>query len=220
MKKYIAYYRVSTQKQGISGLGLDAQRTDVNRFISRGGELVAEYQDIESGKKNNRPSLINAINEAKKQGATLLIAKLDRLSRNASFILTLRDSRVDFVCCDMPDANSLTIGIMAILAQDEREKTSQRTKAALAELKRQGKKLGSPDNLTEQARANSLEVRQRNARENESNRQAGALIVSFRKEGKSFYQITKELNNLGFKTRMGKIFQQNQIQILYNRYRS
>ena len=220
MKKYIAYYRVSTQKQGISGLGLDAQRTDVNRFISRGGELVAEYQDIESGKKNNRPSLINAINEAKKQGATLLIAKLDRLSRNASFILTLRDSRVDFVCCDMPDANSLTIGIMAILAQDEREKTSQRTKAALAELKRQGKKLGSPDNLTEQARANSLEVRQRNARENESNRQAGALIVSFRKEGKSFYQITKELNSLGFKTRMGKIFQQNQIQILYNRYRS
>ena len=140
MKKYIAYYRVSTQKQGISGLGLDAQRTDVNRFISRGGELVAEYQDIESGKKNNRPSLINAINEAKKQGATLLIAKLDRLSRNASFILTLRDSRVDFVCCDMPDANSLTIGIMAILAQDERERTSLRTKAALAELKRKGKK--------------------------------------------------------------------------------
>jgi len=220
MKKYIAYYRVSTQKQGISGLGLDAQRTDVNRFISRGGELVAEYQDIESGKKNNRPSLINAINEAKKQGATLLIAKLDRLSRNASFILTLRDSRVDFVCCDMPDANSLTIGIMAILAQDERERTSQRTKAALAELKRQGKKLGTPENLTEQARTNSLQVRQQNAMENENNRQAGALIVSFRKEGKSFYQITKELNNLGFKTRTGKIFQQNQIQILYNRYRS
>ena len=220
MKKYIAYYRVSTQKQGISGLGLDAQRTDVNRFISRGGELVAEYQDIESGKKNNRPSLINAINEAKKQGATLLIAKLDRLSRNASFILTLRDSRVDFVCCDMPDANSLTIGIMAILAQDERERTSLRTKAALAELKRKGKKLGTPENLTEQARTNSLQVRQQNAMENENNRQAGALIVSFRKEGKSFYQITKELNNLGFKTRTGKIFQQNQIQILYNRYRS
>ena len=218
MKKYIAYYRVSTQKQGISGLGLEAQRTDVNRFISKGGELVAEYQDIESGKRNDRPNLMKAIGEAKKQGATLLIAKLDRLSRNASFILTLRDSRVDFVCCDMPDANSLTIGIMAILAQDERERTSQRTKAALAELKRQGKKLGSPDNLTEQARANSLQVRQQNAIGNESNRQAGALIVSFRKEGKSFYRITKELNSLGFKTRTGKTFQQNQIQILYNRY--
>jgi Recombinase. len=109
---------------------------------------------------------------------------------------------------------------MAILAQDEREKTSQRTKAALAELKRKGKKLGTPENLTEQARTNSLQVRQQNAMGNENNRQAGALIVSFRKEGKSFYQITKELNSLGFKTRTGKTFQQNQIQILYNRYRS
>lgn len=218
MARYIAYYRVSTQKQGISGLGLEAQRSDVSRFVERGGTFISEYQDIESGKKNNRPNLIKAIEECKKQGATLLIAKLDRLSRNASFILTLRDSKVDFVCCDMPDANSLTIGIMAILAQDERERTSQRTKAALAELKRKGVKLGSPQNLTEQARETSLRVRQQNAIEDENNRKAGALIVSLRNGGKTFYQITKEINELGFTTRTGKKFQQNQVQILYKRY--
>lgn len=218
MAKYIAYYRVSTQKQGNSGLGLDAQRSDVNRFVEKGGTLIAAYQDIESGKNNDRPNLIKAMEECKKQGATLLIAKLDRLSRNASFILMLRDSKVDFICCDMPDANSITIGIMAILAQEERERTSMRTKAALAELKKQGKKLGSPENLTEQARIKSLAVRQTNAYIDENNRKAGALIVSMRGQGKTFYQITKELNKLGFKTRKGKIFQQNQVQILFNRY--
>lgn len=218
MTKYIAYYRVSTQKQGNSGLGLEAQRSDVSRFVERGGTLIAEYQDIESGKNNDRPNLIKAIEDCKKQGAKLLIAKLDRLSRNASFILMLRDSKVDFVCCDMPDANSITIGIMAILAQEERERTSMRTKAALAELKKQGKKLGTPENLTEQARISSLEVRQANAYNDENSRKAGALIVSMRGQGKTFYQITKELNKLGFKTRKGKIFQQNQVQILFNRY--
>lgn len=218
MTKYIAYYRVSTQKQGNSGLGLEAQRSDVYRFVQRGGSLTAEYQDIESGKNNDRPNLIKAIEKCKKEGATLLIAKLDRLSRNASFILMLRDSKVDFVCCDMPDANSITIGIMAILAQDERERTSQRTKAALAELKRKGVKLGTPENLTEQARINSLKVRQENAYKDENNRKAGALIVSMRGQGKSFYQITKDLNKLGFKTRKGKMFQQNQVQILFDRY--
>ena len=218
MRKYIAYYRVSTQKQGVSGLGLDAQRSEVARFVERGGVLVTEYQDIESGKNNNRPNLIRAIEDCKKQEATLLIAKLDRLSRNASFILTLRDSKIDFVCCDMPDANSITIGIMAILAQEERERTSMRTKVALAELKKRGKKLGTPENLTEQARVNSLKVRQENAYTDENSRKAGALIVSMREQGKSFYQITKDLNNLGFKTRTGKTFQQNQVQILFARY--
>lgn len=218
MRKYIAYYRVSTQKQGVSGLGLDAQRSEVARFVERGGVLVTEYQDIESGKNNNRPNLIRAIEDCKKQDATLLIAKLDRLSRNASFILTLRDSKIDFVCCDMPDANSITIGIMAILAQEERERTSMRTKVALAELKKRGKRLGTPENLTEQARVNSLKVRQENAYTDENSRKAGALIVSMREQGKSFYQITKDLNNLGFKTRTGKTFQQNQVQILFARY--
>ncbi|NDW11077.1 recombinase family protein [Dysgonomonas sp. 520] len=217
--RYIAYYRVSTQKQGVSGLGLEAQRTDVNRFISKGGELITEYQDIESGKKNDRPNLIKAIDECKKQNAILLIAKLDRLSRNASFIFMLRDSKVDFVCCDMPNANTVTIGIMAVLAQDERERISHRTKSALAELKKKGKKLGTPENLTDKARETSLQIRQQNAIEDENNRKAGALIIALRKQDKSFYQITKEINELGFKTRTGKLFQQNQVQILYNRYK-
>lgn len=218
MVKYIAYYRVSTQKQGLSGLGLEAQRTDISRFLSKGGELISEYQDIESGKKNDRPNLIKAIETCKKHNATLLIAKLDRLSRNASFIFALRDSKVDFVCCDMPSANTVTIGIMAVLAQDERERISHRTKSALAELKKKGKKLGTPENLTEQARLTSLWVRQQNALQDENNRKAGALIVALREQGKTFYQITKEINKLGFKTRTGKVFQQNQVQILYRRY--
>lgn len=118
----------------------------------------------------------------------------------------------------MPDANSITIGIMAVLAQDERERTSQRTKAALAELKKKGVKLGSPQNLTDAARETSLQVRQQNATEDSNNRKAGALIVSIRKEGKIFYQIAKVLNDLDFKTRTGKNFQRNQVQILFKRY--
>lgn len=218
MQKFVAYYRVSTQMQQNSGLGLSAQRTDVNKFILKGGELVAEFQDIESGKKNDRPNLIKAIEECKKQGATLLIAKLDRLSRNASFIFTLKDAKIDFVCCDMPNANTVTIGIMAVLAQDERERISHRTKSALAELKSKGEKLGSPENMTAKARAKGLEVRKQNALQNENNRKATALIISMRESGKAFAQITRELNDLGFKTRTGKAFQQNQVQILFNRY--
>lgn len=110
---------------------------------------------MESGKKNNRPQLLAAIEYARKVKATLIIAKLDRLSRNASFIFTLRDSGVDFVCADMPDANTLTIGIFAVLAQHERELISSRTKAALQMKKKQGVKLGKPENLTDQARDTS-----------------------------------------------------------------
>lgn len=219
MEKYIAYYRVSTQKQGNSGLGIEAQKTSVLRFVAISDELVAEFADVESGKKNERPNLMQAIEKCKKEGATLLIAKLDRLSRNASFILTLRDSQVKFKCCDMPDANSVTIGIMAILAQDERERTSQRTKDALAELKRRGKKLGSPQNLNYEARQKGLGVRKMNAVENENNIKASAMINALRSQGKSFYFITKELNRLGFKTRRGKVFTQVQTKILFEKAR-
>ncbi len=150
----------------------------------------------------------------------LLIAKLDRLSRNASFIFTLRDSKIDFICCDMPNANSVTIGIMAVLAQDERERISHRTKSALAELKSKGIKLGSPENMTVEARMKGLETRKQNALENENNRKAAALIISMKQVGKTFAQITRELNELGFKTRTGKDFQQNQVQLLYKRDQS
>lgn len=127
--KYVAYYRVSTQKQGKSGLGLDAQRKAVAEFV-RTGELVAEFQEVESGKKDKRPMLLQAIETAKQAGATLVIAKLDRLSRKASFIFALRDSGVNFIACDMPEANRLTIDILAVIAEHEREMTAARTKAA------------------------------------------------------------------------------------------
>ena len=128
--KYVAYYRVSTQQQGQSGLGLEAQQMQVKKFVGD-NEILKHFIEVESGKNNNRPELKRAIELAKKEQVKLVIAKLDRLSRNASFIFMLRDTNVNFVCADMPEANSLTIGIMAVLAQDERERISQRTKAAL-----------------------------------------------------------------------------------------
>lgn len=219
MEKYIAYYRVSTQKQGNSGLGIEAQKSSVNSFIGQSGFLLHEFTDIESGKRNDRPQLHLAIEMSKKENAILVIAKLDRLSRNVGFIYTLKDSQVKFKCCDMPDANSVTIGIMSVLAQDERERTSQRTKDALAELKRQGKKLGSPQNLDFVARQKGLETRITNARINENNRKAAALILALYYQGNSFYRITIELNALGFKTRKGNNFNQTQTKILFNRFK-
>lgn len=218
MEKFIAYYRVSTQKQGNSGLGIEAQKSSVNRFIGESGILLQEFTDIESGKRNDRPQLLLAIETCKRENAILVIAKLDRLSRNVSFIYTLKESQVKFKCCDMPDANSVTIGIMAVLAQDERERTSQRTKDALAELKRQGKKLGSPQNLNSVARQKGLEARKRNSLENENNVKATALITALKNEGKSFYAITKQLNKYGFKTRRGKDFTQVQVTSLFERH--
>lgn len=218
MNKYIAYYRVSTQKQNKTGLGLEAQRTSVRNFLQKDDILVNEYTDVESGKLNTRPKLLKAIDESKNNDAILLIAKLDRLSRNAAFIFTLRDSNVKFKCVDMPEANSVTIGIMAVLAQDERERISQRTKAALAELKRRGKQLGSPQNLNKNARLKGMEVRIQNSRKNENNRKATAMIMALKNQDLSFYAITQKLNELGFKTRRNKEFQQNQVQTLFNRF--
>jgi DNA invertase Pin-like site-specific DNA recombinase len=140
---YFAYYRVSTQKQGNSGLGLEAQQVAVVNFL-KGDRPVGEYMEIESGKKNQRPQLLAAIAAARQAGGVLLIAKLDRLSRNAGFILALRDSGVQFACCDMPDANTLTVGLFAVIAQHERETISQRTKDALQAKKARGRNSARP----------------------------------------------------------------------------
>ena len=144
--KYISYLRVSTEKQGRSGLGLEAQRQAVLDFLNGNGwELVGEYVEVETGKKADRPQLQAAISHSKLTGATLVIAKLDRLSRNAHFLLGLQEGGVPFVCADMPEANEMVVGIMAVIAQGEAKMISQRTKAALAAAKARGVKLGNPN---------------------------------------------------------------------------
>lgn len=144
--KFVAYYRVSTARQGRSGLGLDAQRQAVADFLNGGRHsLLREFKEIESGKLNARPELEKALHACRVTGATLVIAKLDRLSRNAAFLLTLRDSGVEFVAADMPQANRLTVGIMALVAEQEREAISRRTREALAAAKRRGIRLGNPN---------------------------------------------------------------------------
>lgn len=218
MNTYIAYYRVSTQKQGNSGLGLEAQKTMVRHYLKDNDILLAEFEEVESGKNDNRPQLQKAIEKCKNEGAVLLIAKLDRLSRNAGFIFLLKDSQVNFKCCDMPEANSLTIGIMAVLAQEERELISKRTIAALEELRSKGKKLGSPQNLTWEAQKQGAEAMRQKALNNENNRKATALIVSLRETGKSYAKIAQQLNDNGFKTSRGYTFSASQVMVLYDRY--
>lgn len=143
---FISYFRVSTNKQGVSGLGLEAQTATVKDYAHRsGGNIIATFQEVESGKRNDRPELLKALALCRQKKAILLIAKLDRLSRNVAFIANLMESRVEFVACDMPEANKLTLHIMAAMAQHEREATSKRTKEALAAAKARGQKLGSPN---------------------------------------------------------------------------
>jgi DNA invertase Pin-like site-specific DNA recombinase len=143
--KFVAYFRVSTDRQGKSGLGLEAQRESVLNYLDGGRwTLIAEFTEIESGKRNDRPELGKALAACKKQKAKLVIAKLDRLSRNLAFIAALMDSGVEFVAVDNPHANKLTIHILAAVAQHEREIISARTSAALQAAKARGKRLGNP----------------------------------------------------------------------------
>ena len=141
MSRYIAYLRVSTQRQGRSGLGLEAQRSAVAAH-AHGATILREFVEVESGKRQDRPQLEAALRECKLTGAMLLVAKLDRLARNVEFTARLMNSGVEFVAADMPSANRLTIHILAAMAEHEREMISQRTRAALGAAKRRGRKLG------------------------------------------------------------------------------
>ena len=212
---YVAYYRVSTRGQGESGLGLAAQQTAVARFVK--GRIVAEFTEVESGKNNQRVELAAAIERAKQEKAILVIAKLDRLSRNASFIFTLRDSGVNFQCVDMPDANTLTIGIFATLAQHERELISSRTKAALQTKIAQGARLGTPRNLTAQARAKGAAANRQLAITHPESRKAVGLAQELRSQQKTYAQIARTLNQFGFKTAQGCGFHPMQVKRLLER---
>ena len=141
---FVSYLRVSTQKQGQSGLGLEAQRKAVEDYLNGGDwTVIEEVVEIESGKNNKRPKLNEAIQLCKASGATLVVAKIDRLTRDAAFLLNLKDAGIDFIAADMPEANRLTIGIMALVAEQEREAISKRTKEALAAAKARGIQLGA-----------------------------------------------------------------------------
>lgn len=223
MGNYIAYYRVSTQKQGLSGLGLDAQKSDVTRFIKQhpGCELIADYQETESGKNNHRPQLMAALAACKANNAILLIAKLDRLTRNAAFLFALRDGGTKFVCCDMPDANELTIGIMAVIAEHERNIISARTRAALAEKKKQlaaeGKKLGPPQKtLTPVIRMQGTTAIKAKAATNENTIRAAVVIKEQRCNGLAYRNIATNLNKSKFVTPNGKTFSGMQVNRIYN----
>jgi DNA invertase Pin-like site-specific DNA recombinase len=217
--QYIAYYRVSTAKQGSSGLGLEAQRQAVHHFV-RGGAIRAEYTEVESGKSHTRVALDKAIAHAKETGARLVIAKLDRLSRNVAFIFALRDSGVDFVCADMPDANTLTIGIFAAMAQHERELISERTKAALQAKKQQGYVLGTPRNLTQAAREQGARQVAALARASEHNKRMCAVIENLHAQAIPIARIADFLNTSGFRTVRGKQFHGSTVRYLLQLHRS
>lgn len=147
MSKIVALYRVSTARQGRSGLGLEAQQAAVRSYIGDRHELVGEFIEVESGKRCDRPQLKAALHRARVTGAILCIARLDRLSRNAAFLLALRDSGVRFVAVDMPDANEMTVGIMAVIAEGERKMIATRTRDALAAARARGRVLGNAPTL-------------------------------------------------------------------------
>jgi len=203
-KQFVAYFRVSTQRQGHSGLGLEAQQAAVNEFLnSCHGDCLVEFVEVESGKKSNRPQLEKALAYAKRHKATLLIAKLDRLARNVHFISGLMASGVDFIACDMPSANKLTIHILAAVAEDEAERISQRTKAALAAAKARGVELGKTGK--ELARRNREEARERA-------KELIGVIERIRSSGVTAVQkIADELNRLGVPTPRGGKWHRNSV---------
>lgn len=207
-RRFVAYERVSTARQGKSGLGLEAQRKAIDDFAaSRGAEVIGRFTEVESGRKADRPELEKALQLAKLTGATLVIAKLDRLSRNAAFLLTLRDSGVRFLAADMPEANDLTVGIMALVAQQEREAISRRTKEALAAAKARGVKLGNPNGAAALKRAGKggAPLRRKVAANADAFAEGLAPVVAeLQREGiRTLRDMADALNDRGMLTRRG-----------------
>ena len=200
-RRFVAYYRVSTDRQGRSGLGLESQRADVLDFINGGAaNLIAEFTEVESGKRNDRPELERALALCRKEKAKLVIAKLDRLARNVAFISNLMESGVDFVAVDMPDANRLTVHILAAVAEHERELISERTRSALKAARRRGVKLGSPD----PAKGSRAGVAAQKARADQFAANVAPVIREIQASGiTSNLGIAKALNARGIPTARG-----------------
>ena len=205
--RFVAYYRVSTKQQGASGLGLEAQERAVLEYLGeRAGQLAGGFVDVETGtsKGNKRPELAKAIAQCRREKATLLIAKLDRLARNVAFVSNLMESGVEFLAVDMPQANKFTIHILAAVAEYEAEMISKRTKAALESARARGVRLGKPENLTPEARARSAQANRDQALA------AYALVekraAKMRAQGLALGAIAAELNAAGEMTRRGAPF--------------
>lgn len=205
---YVTYLRVSTDRQGKSGLGLDAQRKAVADHVAGKGEIAAEYVEIESGKKNDRPQLARALAEAKRIGAVLLIAKLDRLARNVAFIANLLEAGVEIAAADMPEANRFLLHVMAAVAEHEAQAISDRTRAALAAAKARGVALGwSMPGRTGEQRHAARKGAERNARK--ADQHAANVLPVIRQiaaRGASLRQIADELNTRGIKTARGGLW--------------
>jgi DNA invertase Pin-like site-specific DNA recombinase len=219
--KYIAYYRVSTAKQGQSGLGLEAQRAAVSQYLScgEGRELLSEFQEVETGKGSDalakRPQLRAALDACRKRGATLLIAKLDRLARNVHFVTTLMKAGVEFVAVDTPDASKLTIHIYAAMAEHEADQISARTKAALAAAKAKGVVLGAAGSAN--LRPN-IEERQRAANEFATNLRG--VFEGMKARGLSQRAMAEELNTIKVPAPKGGAWGLSQVQRVLARLKS
>lgn len=219
MDKFIAYCRVSTAKQEASGLGLEAQQQAVRDYLNGGRcKLLQGFVEVESGRRDDRPQLAKALTMAKLTGATLIVAKLDRLARSVAFLAGLMESGVKFVAVDNPNANDLTVHILAAVAQDERERISARTKAALAAAKARGTVLGNPQlkpgtaETAARARQHHQEQAQRRAED------LRPIINDIQREGlASLRAIAGELNRRGILTARGKGWRANSVRCLLQR---
>ena len=199
--RFIAYYRVSTRKQGKSGLGLEAQEAAVSGYLAGRGTLLHSLTEIESGANNDRPQLTKALAACRRTGATLLIAKIDRLSRDAHFLLGLQKAGVEFLAVDMPTANKLTVGIMALVAEQEREAISARTKAALAAAKGRGVKLGGWRGGPMVDSAAGLLARRKRAAAFTAD--VAPIVAELNAKGLSLRAVAAELGRQGIRTARG-----------------
>lgn len=202
MARYVAYFRVSTEKQGKSGLGLAAQRSLIERFLSDGDEVIAEYVEVQSGKNDERIELWKAINHAKRHDAKLLIAKLDRFSRKVSFIASIMEQGIGLVVAEMPNATDFQLHIFAALAQEERRLISERTRNALAEAKKRGVVLGKNGKVLAEQNRKAADDRAEVLR---------PIVIPMVEQGLSLSEIARRLNGEGVKTARGSKFYPQQV---------